>query len=285
MEIHRQNQRENLPFNPKSITKFVIFGLIAFFLFLILTSTTFLTIQPGEKGVLFKRFGGGLEKDKIYSEGFHVIMPWNNMYIYDTRVKEAYEKMEVLSKNGLNIKIELSFRYYPKQDKIGYLHETVGKNFPESIIKPEIRSSTREVIGKYLPEELYSTKREAIQDEIFNQTAEALKEKFIVLDAVLIREVSLPQTLKNAIETKLKQEQESLEYEYRLTKERKEAERKIIEAKAKSEANEILDKSLTNKILRDKGIEATLKLAESPNSKVVVIGSGKDGLPIILGNN
>ena len=285
MEIHRQNQKDDLPFNPKSITKFVVFGLIAFFLFLILTSTTFLTLQPGEKGVLFKRFSGGLEKDKIYNEGFHVIMPWNNMYIYDTRVKEAFEKMEVLSKNGLNIKIDLSFRYYPKQDKIGYLHEKVGKNFPEYIIKPEIRSSTREVIGKYLPEELYSTKRESIQDEIFAKTSEALKEKFIVLDAVLIREVSLPQTLKNAIETKLKQEQESLEYEYKLIKERKEAERKIIEAQAKSESNEILNKSLTDKILRDKGIEATLKLAESPNSKVVIIGSGKDGLPIMLGGS
>ena len=283
MEIHRQS-REEMPFNPKSITKLVVFGLIAFFLFLILTSTTFLTLEPGEKGVLFKRFGGGLEKEKVYTEGFHMILPWNKMFIYDTRVKDAYEKMEVLSKNGLNIKIELSFRYNPDPIKIGYLHERVGKNYLEYIIKPEIRSSTREVIGKYLPEELYSTKREAIQDEIFTQTAVAINEKFLVLDAVLIREVSLPQTLKAAIETKLKQEQESLEYEYRIIKEQKEAERMIIEATAKAKANNILNQSLTEKILRDRGIEATLKLAESPNSKTVIIGSGKDGLPIMLGN-
>lgn len=283
MEIHRPNQREEINFNPKSLTRLIIFGIIGFLVFMVLTSTTFLTIKPGEKGVIFKRFSGGLEKDNIYSEGFHIIAPWNNMYIYDVRVKESFEKMEVLSKNGLNIKIELSYRYNPKADKIGYLHEKVGKNYPEYIIKPEIRSSTREVIGKYLPEELYSTKREAIQDEIFKQTSDALKEKFIELDAVLIREVSLPQTLKNAIENKLKQEQESLEYEYRLIKERKEAERRIIEAEAKAKSNDILNKSLTDKILRDKGIEATIKLSESPNAKTVIIGSGKNGMPLILG--
>lgn len=106
--------------------------------------------------------------------------------------------------------------------------------------------------------------------------------KYINLDAVLIREVSLPNTLKAAIENKLKQEQESLEYEYRLEKERKEAERRIIEATAKAKANMILNSSLTENILKDKGIEATLKLAESPNSKTVIVG-GKDGLPLILG--
>jgi len=284
MEIHRQRPKEEFPLSSKSITRLIIFAVIGFILFLILTSTTFLTIKPGEKGVIFKRFTGGLDKDNIYSEGFHVIALWNNMYIYDVRVKEAFEKMEVLSKNGLNIKIELSYRYYPKADKIGYLHEKVGKNYPQYIIKPEIRSSTREVIGKYLPEELYSTKRESIQDEIFTQTSNALKEKFIILDAVLIREVSLPQTLKDAIENKLKQEQESLEYEYRLVKERKEAERRIIEAEAKAKANNILNQSLTDKILRDKGIEATIKLSESPNAKTIIIGSGKDGMPLILGN-
>jgi len=283
MEIHRQQRHEEFNFNPKSITRLIVFGVIAFFIFIILTSTTFLTIKPGEKGVIFKRFAGGLEKDNIFNEGFHIIAPWNNMYIYDVRVKESFEKMEVLSKNGLNIKIELSYRYYPKANKIGYLHEKVGKNYPEYIIKPEIRSSTREVIGKYLPEELYSTKREAIQDEIFKQTSDALKEKFLVLDAVLIREVSLPQTLKNAIENKLKQEQESLEYEYRLIKERKEAERRIIEAEAKAKSNNILNQSLTDKILRDKGIEATIKLSESPNAKTIIIGGGKDGMPLILG--
>ncbi|MBT8191734.1 MAG: prohibitin family protein, partial [Bacteroidia bacterium] len=151
-------------------------------------------------------------------------------------------------------------------------------------LKPEIRSATREVIGKYLPEELYSTKREAIQDEIYQRTASSSSEKYIVLDAVLIREVALPAKLKEAIEVKLEEEQISFQYEFKLDRERKEAERKIIEAQAKADANRILNQSLTDKILKDKGIEATLELANSPNSKVVIVGSGDGGLPLILNN-
>jgi len=268
--------------NQKTLTRYLAIGFAVLFLLIVLSNTTFLTIDPGQKGVLFKRFSGGLEKDKIYDQGFHVILPWNKMYIYDVRVNESVEKMEVLAKNGLTIKTEMSYRYYPMMKKIGYLHDEIGSSYLERIIKPEIRSSTREVIGKYLPEELYSTKREAIQDEIFQQTKQAIGEKHIMLDAVLIREVQLPTTLQTAIERKLKEEQESLEYEYRLEKERKEAQRIIIQAEAKAEANRILSASLSINILRDKGIDATVKLAQSPNTKVVVIGGGEDGLPLIL---
>ena len=267
---------------PPALLRIILISSAILILILLMSGKSFMTLDPGEKGILFKRFSGGLDKEKIYGEGFHMILPWNTMYIYDTRIKESFESLEVLSKNGLSIKVDLSYRFNPIQEKIGMLHSKIGKEFHESIIKPEIRSSTREVIGKYLPEELYSTKREAIQDEIFQQTQKALMNKYINLDAVLIREVSLPNTLKAAIENKLKQEQESLEYEYRLEKERKEAERRIIEATAKAKANMILNSSLTENILKDKGIEATLKLAESPNSKTVIVG-GKDGLPLILG--
>ena len=268
-----------------SQTKLVRFSILAFLgllFFVILTNTTFITIDPGQKGVLFKRFGGGLDKEKVYGQGFHVVMPWNKMYLYDVRINEEFETMEVLSKNGLNIKVELSYRFNPVPEKIGFLHDEIGTDYVKRIIRPEIRSATREVIGKYLPEELYSSKRETIQDEIFSRTATAVAEKNLALDAVLIREVELPQTLQDAIERKLKEEQASLEYEFRLTREKQEAERVIIEAEAKAAANRILSSSLTANILRDKGIEATLTLATSPNSKVVVVGSGEDGLPLIL---
>ena len=267
----------------KKIVRYIISAFILFFLFVILTSTTFLTIDPGYKGVLFKRFGGGLDKEKVYNQGFHVVAPWNKMFIYDVRINEEYEKMDVLSSNGLSITIELSYRFQPQWDKIGFLHDEIGTDYVGRIIRPEIRSATREVIGKYLPEELYSTKREAIQDEIFKQTNEAIGVKHMKLDAVLIRSVQLPDKLKNAIEQKLEEEQMAFQYEFRLDRERKEAERKVIEAQAKADANRILNASLTDKILRDKGIEATLELANSPNSKVVIVGSGDEGLPLILG--
>ncbi len=249
---------------------------------LLLTSNVFVTIQPGHKGIIFRPFGQGLVKDNIYGQGFHIVAPWNKMYVYDVRIQEAFESMEVLSRNGLGIKVDLSFRFSPVQDKIGYLHDDIGTLYAEKIIKPEIRSATREVIGKYLPEELYSSKREAIQVEIFQRSLEEIAKKNLLLDAILIRQVELPQTLKDAIERKLKEEQSSLEYEFRLDKERKEAERILIEANGKAKANLVLNASLTDKILTDKGIEATIQLANSPNTKVIVVGGGQNGLPLIL---
>ncbi len=261
--------------------------IIAFvgFLVIVLTwnSITF-TIRTGEKAVIFRKFQGGLDLDKVYAQGFHVKWPWDDIHIYDMKKKESVSSMEVLSRNGLTIKLELSYRYYPLESQIGYLHNEIGENYHEKIIIPQVRSATREVIGKYLPEELYSTKRENIQVEIFQRTSQALRNNYLELDAVLIREVTLPAKLKAAIERKLEQEQASLEYEFKIQQAKKEAERQRIEAEGKAKANDIINSSLTDKILREKGIEATLRLAESENAKTVIIGSGKDGLPIILGN-
>ena len=163
------------------------------------------------------------------------------------------------------------------------MHDDLGVNYHENIIIPEIRSVTREVIGDYLPEELYSTKREVIEDEIYERTKISLASKNLLLDAVLIRDVTLPKTLQDAIDNKLKEEQISLEYDFKLVQAEKEAQKQIIEAEGKAKANRILSASLTDNILRDKGIEATLKLSQSENTKIVVVGSPEDGLPLILG--
>ena len=273
------------PFQGANISRYLILGFIGFILFMLLTNTTFITIDPGQKGVKFKRFAGGINKDKIYEQGFHVVMPWDNMIKYDIRTMEAFETMDVLSKNGLSIAVELSYRYQPVPDKIGYLHDEIGPDYANKIINPEIRSATREVIGKYLPEELYSTKREAIQVEIFKQTKLAAEKNYLIVDAILIRSVQLPDKLKEAIEQKLEEEQLAFQFDFKLERERKEAERKIIEAQAKADANRILNASLSDKLLQDKGIEATLELAQSPNAKIVIIGGGDKGLPLILNNN
>ena len=148
-----------------------------------------------------------------------------------------------------------------------------------------MRSATRSVVGRYTPEQIYSSKRDAIQEEIFDETKKIVDDQYIQVNDVLVRDVTLPPAIKDAIEKKLGQEQESLEYEFRLEKAKKEAEKQRIEAQGKADANRILSASLTDKILKDKGIEATLKLANSPNAKVIVVGSGDDGLPLILGNN
>ena len=219
------NPKKN-PFQGANLSRYIIFGFVAFLLFMLLTNTSFITIPPGHKGVKFKRFAGGLKKDKIYEQGFHIVMPWDRMIVYDIRINESFETMDVLSKNGLSIAVELSFRFQPKSEQIGYLHDGIGADYIGRIIKPEIRSATREVIGKYLPEELYSTKREAIQDEIYTQTKNAVDSKFIDIDAILIRSVQLPDKLKAAIEQKLEEEQLAFQFDFRLERERKEAERK-----------------------------------------------------------
>lgn len=268
----------------KKINPIAMLALFGVMFILLFGTRVFYTVGPGEKAVTFYRFGQGLDKENVKGQGFHVIAPWNEKYIYNVRIQEDLSVMEVLSKNGLTIKTELSYRYKPLDSKIGYIHDDLGVNYHDNIIIPEIRSVTREVIGEYLPEELYSTKRETIEDEIYERAKTALSVKNLLLDAVLIRDVTLPKTLQDAIENKLKQEQMSLEYEFKLEQAEKEAQRQIIEAEGKAKANRILSASLTENVLKDKGIEATVQLSESNNSKIVVIGAGDDGMPLILGN-
>ncbi|NRA92365.1 MAG: prohibitin family protein [Psychroserpens sp.] len=252
---------------------------------LILLAKSAVTIGSGEAGVLYKTFGGGVVTDAPpLGEGFHIVAPWNKVYVYEVRRQEIFEKMKVLSSNGLDIQLDASAWYKPDVNNLGKLHQEIGENYLNRIILPTIRSAARSVVGRYTPEQLYSSKRDAIQQEIFEETKKIVDDQFIVLDEILVRDVTLPPTIKDAIERKLKQEQESLEYEFRLVTAEKEAERQRIEAQGKADANRILSASLTDKILQDKGIEATIKLSESDNSKVIVIGSGESGMPIILGN-
>lgn len=261
-----------------------VFVFIILVALLIFSNMTFLTIDAGQRGVLFQRFSGGLDTEHIYTPGFHIIAPWNTMFVYDVREKQVEEEMEVLSSNGLNIKVDVTVRVNPRYDGIGFLHETFGKDYLSSLVRPEVRSSVRKIIGQFTPEELYSTRRDEVQQLIQEDLEENLSANYIELQASLIRDIELPAKVKTAIEEKIEAEQLALKYEYILEQERREAERRIIEAEAKAEANRILNASLTTNILRDRGIEATMELANSPNSKVVIVGGGgSDGLPLILG--
>ena len=242
------------------------------------------TVEAGHAGVMFRLLGGGVDTTKTYSEGFHFLSPLNKMIIYETRQQEIAEEMNVLSSNGLEISVDVSAWYKPEYAKVGLLHSKIGKDYLRRIIIPSLRASARSVIGRYTPEQIYSTKRDVIQEEIFEEARNILQNKYVDLTQILIRSIILPPTIKSAIESKLKQEQESLEYEFKLEKAEKEAERQRIDALGKAKANQILSASLTDKILREKGISATLELAKSPNTKVVIIGNSADGMPLILGD-
>lgn len=261
----------------------IVIGVV---ILLVLVMKSAITIDSGEAGVLYKTFGGGVVTDeRPLGEGFHIVAPWNKVFVYEVRKQELFEKMKVLSSNGLDIQLDASAWYKPKYNELGKLHQEIGEDYLQRILLPTIRSAARSVVGRYTPEQLYSSKRDAIQNEIFEETKKIVNNQYIELEEVLVRDVTLPATIKQAIERKLKQEQESLEYEFRLVTATKEAEKVRIEAQGKADANKILSASLTDKILQDKGIDATIKLSESPNAKVIVVGSGDSGLPLILGNN
>jgi len=269
----------------KQMTPLLVTGAIVLFILVIFGSQMFVTIQPGERGVIFRKFTTGLDLENIYDPGFKIIAPWNDMHIYNVLEQQSEEQMDILDKNGLSIKMDVSVRFNPTYNKIGYLHQSFGVGYISALVVPEVRSSVRQVAGRFTAEEIYSSKRAEVESTIITETEIVLKRNNIDMQALLIRSIILPEQIKKAIEEKLKQEQEALAYVYKLDKAKAEAERQRITAEGEAAANRIINNSLTTNLLRMRGIETTLKLAESPNSKVIIIGSGKDGLPLILGNN
>jgi regulator of protease activity HflC (stomatin/prohibitin superfamily) len=267
----------------QEIPKKLIATIIMIVLLVIVMIKSSVTIQSGEAGVLFETFNGGVNTDEPKGEGFHFIAPWNNVMLYNVKQQKVSEKMSVLSSNGLEITVDVTLQFQPIAKDLPLLHQEKGQNYIADIVIPAIRAATRSVIGRYTPEEIYSSKRDVIQAEIDQETKKLIEKQYVQVNEVLVRDITLPTTIKGAIENKLKQEQESLEYKFKLEKETKEAQRIKIAAEGKAEANRILNASLTSNILKEKGIEATLELAKSPGSKTVIIG-GSDGLPLILGN-
>ena len=252
---------------------------------LIFGSRMFFVIDPGERAVVFNTISGKLSKDDIEGTGLKMIAPWNNLFKYEVKEQSREEPLDILDKSGLSLSLDITIRFNPIYERIGYLHETFGQNYINRLIIPEMRSTVRNVAGRYTAEEIYSTKRNEVETTMITETAAVLKENNIDMRALLIRSIILPDGIKKAIELKLTREQESLAMVYVKEKEEQEADRKRIEAQGVSDYNRILSASLNDKILKQKGIDATLKLAESANAKVVIIGSGKDGMPLILGGN
>ena len=252
---------------------------------ILLWSSLTVTIDSGHAGLIFHTFGNGVNPEaEPMKSGFHFKAPWDDVYQYEIRQQEIFEPLEVLSSNLLKISMDMTVFYQPFYDNLGYLEVERGINYRGKVILPAMKSVAREVISKYLPEEFNTTKREEIQLEIESRLSEKLADNYIQLNDVLIRNIKLPTTLEEAIERKLQQEQESLEYEFRIEKASKEAERKRIEAEGIRDFQNIVSQSINDDLLQWKGIEATTELSNSNNTKVVVIGAGDNGLPLILGD-
>jgi len=266
----------------KHLDVFIIFGLLSLLIIFFMWDLIVITIYPGHTGVYFRRiFNKGTQIDRSYGEGVHFILPWNKMYVYDARIHELKQNVKVLSKNGLTINVRVSVRYYLLKDEVPLLHQRVGEDYESKVIIPSTISSVREVIGGYKPEELYTTARHVMQDEILIGTIEETGRLPIIYSDMIIEMIKLPDMINKAIENKLRQQQQFLEYQFRINKAEREKQRKKIEAEGIQIYQDIIKKSLSEDLLRWQGIQATKDIAESKNAKIVIIG-GKDGLPIIL---
>lgn len=272
----------NYPNVTRTFSRFAVFGVIGLVVLMIISGFMTTTIPSGYAGVKYTVFGG-TELDKTYGEGLKVFPPWTKIIRYDLRVQEQLEALQALSSNGLSIEMDVSIRWRPEGETLPELHTQYGVDYSRKLVQPELRSAVREIVGQYTPEQLYSSKRTELQESIFARVRDAVSGQYVTVDAVLIRDVTLPTEIKTAIEDKLKEEQEAERYEFTIQKEALEAQRKKIEATGQAEYQRIITQSLSPEFLRFKGIEATQELANSPNSKTVIVGSGKDGLPLILG--
>jgi regulator of protease activity HflC (stomatin/prohibitin superfamily) len=261
----------------------VVGTLVLMLVFVLLWSRILIVVKPGQAGVLYRMLSTGTVTDHIYPEGLHILQPLNTMYIYDTRVQIVLHQFDVLTSSGLPIKLSLAVRYQPIYELLGVLHQQVGPDYANKIILPQIESVLRRNIGRYTPEDIY-TNREGVLSKIITLALEEVGKKYIQVDDIIIRSVELPDTVKKSIEDKLISEQQLLSYQFKLKTEEEESKRKLTEAAGIRAYQATIAETLTDRMIQWQGIQATTELAKSPNSKVIVIGSSKNGLPIILGD-
>jgi len=238
------------------------------------------TIPSGRTGVEWSLTRG--TENRTLDEGFHFVSPFSQIYQVDLREQQRDVDLNVLANNGLDIDLKTSILYQPIAGQAAELIKGIGPQYYETVIAPEVRSSARRVVGRYSPEEIYSTKREQIEHEIRDEVDNRLADTHLRVNAILIREVHLPPVVQDAIQAKLREEQRALEMRFVLERSRQEAENRRIEAKGIADYDAIVSSNLSDKVLAWQGIKATQSLAESPNAKVVVIGTGKEGLPLIF---
>lgn len=261
----------------------LLFLMLAIFMLSIVGCGT--QVPSGHRAVFYSKFGPGTEYGNIYKEGFNWHLPWNKMFVYKIQLQESKEDLTVLSSDGATIRLEVSIMYRPIAEKIDSLQGTIGPNYYNVAIAPQIRSIAREVAGNYKPEEIYSTKRDQVAKELNQRLSAVMNDKFISIENVLVRDVQIPPKISEAINFKLAADQEAQKMQFTIEKEKREAERKRIEAQGIADFQKIVSAGITPSLLKWKGIEATLKIAESPNTKVIIVGNDAGSLPIILGSD
>jgi regulator of protease activity HflC (stomatin/prohibitin superfamily) len=264
----------------KIIATLLFLGIASLFLW----PFVFFVIRPGEVGVLYRLLTTGTETTFVYDEGLGVKLPWNRIYHYDLRTQARDETIHALAGDGLSIDIAITVLFHPAPEKVGRLHKEVGPDYVERLVRPLTIEAVRDVVGKIPPHDLYRVDVTALEQQVLRQL-ESGPGNLIVFQTVTVRDLRLPEALNQAITRKLTEQQYADAYEYILLQTQKEAERKRIEAIGIQTFYSIVANALSPQLLTWRGIEATVDIARSNNSKVVIVGGGKDQLPLILGSD
>jgi prohibitin 1 len=253
---------------------------VAAFLLVILLFSAVTRVGTGHVGVLtlFGRVTG-----ESLGEGMHVINPLKTNNELSIQTQTLKESASVPSSEGLMMSLDTSLIYHLNPDRAAEVFQKIGADYENVVVEPTLRSAIREATASHTANALYTGEREMVGKQIYDQVSAQLNQRGLTVENVLLRDIQLPATLKAAIEAKQQAEQESLAMNFRLQKETQEAQRKRIEAAGVRDFQQIVAQGITPSLLEWKGIEATENLAKSPNSKVVVIGNNKNGLPLILG--
>jgi len=237
-------------------------------------------VPPGHVGVLTSF---GRVTDQILPEGTHFVSPFKINHVMTVRTQSQEEHTSTPSSEGLNLEIDTSLIYHLNPDKAADVFKHLGSQYAGTLIEPTLRSAIRDTTAGHSANTLYSSQRKEVEDEIKKTLQASLEPRGIVIESILLRDIQLPHTLRASIETKQQAEQESLAMSFRLQKERQEADRKRIEAQGIHDFQQIVAQGISPQLLQWKGIEATETLAKSPNTKIIVIGNTKTGLPLVIG--
>jgi prohibitin 1 len=264
----------------RGLLRLVALG-VAAFLLVILFFSSVTRVGTGHVGVL--TLFGKVQTGEILGEGIHVINPLKTNNELSVQTQTLKESANVPSSEGLMMSLDTSLIYHLNPDRAAEVFQKIGADYENIVVEPTLRSAIREATASHTANALYTGEREMVAKQIYEQVTVQLNQRGITVESVLLRDIQLPATLKAAIEAKQQAEQESLAMNFRLQKETQEAQRKRIEAAGVRDFQQIVAQGITPSLLEWKGIEATENLAKSPNSKVVVIGNNKNGLPLILG--
>lgn len=253
--------------------------ILGVFLFFLIFANPFTVVPAGHVGV--KDFFG-IVSSNVLSPGVRLVFPFTKVVKFSVRTQEMKEIAEVPSKEGLIMNLEVSLLFRLDAARAPEVYRTVGQGYPEVVVEPQFRSAIREITASYEAKALYSAERERIAQEIFHLFRKLTSDRGVVAEQVLLRKIGLPEMVAKAIQEKLRREQEAEQMKFILLKEQQEAERKRIEAQGIADFQRIVAQGISPQLLEWKGIEATEKLANSQNAKVVIIGNPKTGLPVIL---